>query len=118
MSATVLTAETFDQNIGQGVTLVDFWAPWCGPCKVQLPIVEELSGELNGMARIAKVNVDEQSELAARYKISSIPTLLLFKDGNLIESLIGLRSKEELKNKIANAVSSGEEASCGCGCSH
>lgn len=100
MSATVLTKDTFQSQIQSGVTLVDFWAPWCGPCKVQLPIVEELADEVKGQAIIAKVNVEEESELAMKLGITEIPTLILFKDGNIVEKLVGLKSKQELKTKI------------------
>ncbi|WP_121614273.1 thioredoxin [Mesobacillus foraminis] len=100
MSATVLTKNTFHNQIQSGVTLVDFWAPWCGPCQVQLPIVEELAVEVKGKAVIAKVNVDEEGELAMQLGIMSIPTLILFKNGNIVEKLIGLKSKQELKTKI------------------
>ncbi|MFD2671041.1 thioredoxin [Marinicrinis sediminis] len=100
MAAKALTTETFNQEVSEGVALVDFWAPWCGPCKVQLPIVEELAGELEGKATIAKVNVDDNGDLAAQYGISSIPTLLLFKDGELAETMVGLKNKAELSDKL------------------
>lgn len=99
MGAVTLTKSTFQEQIDQGVTLVDFWAPWCGPCKIQIPIIEELSTELV-QATIAKVNVDQEPELASKYEIMSIPTLLLFKDGELVDKMVGLQSKEVLKNKL------------------
>ena len=98
--ATALTKETFNQTIENGVTLVDFWAPWCGPCKMQLPIVEELSTELSGKANIAKINVDEEPEIASQFGVMSIPTLILFKDGQPVDKMVGLQSKDALKNKI------------------
>ncbi|WP_308636743.1 thioredoxin [Paenibacillus silvisoli] len=98
--AVALTKDTFNQSIESGVTLVDFWAPWCGPCKMQLPIVEELSGELAGTATIAKINVDEEPELASQFGVMSIPTLILFKDGQPVDKMVGLQSKDALKNKI------------------
>ncbi|GGF70315.1 thioredoxin [Paenibacillus albidus] len=104
MSATALTRDTFQDHIQSGVSLIDFWAPWCGPCQVQLPIVEELADELKGKANIAKVNVDEEQELAAQFSVRSIPTLLLFKDGKLIDQMVGVNSKDSLKNKILNAA--------------
>ncbi|MFC4600275.1 thioredoxin [Cohnella hongkongensis] len=100
MSAKELTGDSFSNEIQSGVTLIDFWAPWCGPCKVQLPIVEELANEMNGRAVVAKVNVDEEVDLAGQLGITGIPTLILFKDGNIVEKLVGLRSKQELKAKI------------------
>ncbi|MCU6711540.1 thioredoxin [Paenibacillus sp. J5C_2022] len=104
MSATVLTKETFQNQIQSGVTLVDFWAPWCGPCKVQLPIVEELADEVKGRAVVAKVNVDEEGELAMQLGITGIPTLIIFKDGNIVEKMVGLKSKQELKSKIGASL--------------
>ncbi|KAF6580449.1 MULTISPECIES: thioredoxin [Paenibacillus] len=100
MGATTLTKNTFSNQIQSGVTLVDFWAPWCGPCKIQLPIVEELADELKGQATLAKVNVDEETELASQFGIRSIPTLLLFKDGKLVDTMVGVNQKNVLKDKI------------------
>jgi len=77
--------------------LVDFWAEWCGPCKMLAPILDELAEEYNGRVRIGKVNIDDFQELAAQYGIRSIPTLLLFQKGQVAEQLVGLRSKRELK---------------------
>ncbi|MFP4976768.1 thioredoxin [Paenibacillus sp. CN-4] len=100
MGAVALTKQNFQNNVESGVTLVDFWAPWCGPCKIQLPIVEELADELKGRATIAKVNVDEEPELAAQFGIRSIPTLLLFKDGQLADTMVGVNQKSVLSGKI------------------
>ncbi|RRJ64591.1 thioredoxin [Paenibacillus oralis] len=100
MGAIALTKTTFQSHIQSGVTLIDFWAPWCGPCKIQLPIVEELADELKGQATLAKVNVDNETELASQFGIRSIPTLLLFKDGRLVETIVGLNPKHVLKDKI------------------
>jgi thioredoxin 1 len=100
MGAITLTKETFLNHVQSGVTLVDFWAPWCGPCKVQLPIVEELAGEMKGKATIAKVNVDNEPELASQFGIMSIPTLLLFKDGKVVDTMVGINQKHVLKDKI------------------
>ncbi|WP_219834480.1 thioredoxin [Paenibacillus sp. R14(2021)] len=100
----VLTKENFNQSIESGVTLVDFWAPWCGPCKMQLPIVDELSGELAGAATIGKINVDEEPELASQFGVMSIPTLIIFKDGQPVDKMVGLQSKDALKNKIQGQI--------------
>ena len=98
--AITLNKDNFEATISNGVALVDFWASWCGPCKMQLPIVEELSNELGEKAKVGKVNVDEQLELAQQFGIQSIPTLILFKDGKPLEIMVGLQSKETLYEKI------------------
>ncbi len=102
--AVALTKENFTQSIESGVALVDFWAPWCGPCKMQLPIVEELSTELEGQAVIAKINVDDQPELASQFGVMSIPTLILFKDGQPVDKMVGVQSKDALKSKISGQL--------------
>ncbi|MCA0758556.1 thioredoxin [Paenibacillus sp. N4] len=102
--AVALTKENFAQSVENGVALVDFWAPWCGPCKMQLPIVEELSTELEGQAVIAKINVDEEPELASQFGVMSIPTLILFKDGQPVDKMVGVQSKDALKSKISGQL--------------
>lgn len=81
--------------ITTGKTLVDFWAPWCGPCQMLGPVLEELKQELAGQVNIQKVNVDEEQALAEKYGISSIPAVLIFKDGELKETLVGFRPKQD-----------------------
>ncbi|OUM97705.1 MAG: thioredoxin [Paenibacillaceae bacterium ZCTH02-B3] len=98
--ATTLTKENFQKTVEQGVSLVDFWAPWCGPCRMQEPIIEELAREIGDRATIAKLNVDDEPELASRYGVMSIPTLILFKDGQPVDKLVGLQSKETLKARL------------------
>ena len=95
-----LNKDNFDQSISSGVALVDFWAEWCGPCKMQLPIIEEFSGEMEWKATVGKVNVDEELELAQSFGIQSIPTLILFKDGKPVKKLVGLHSKESLYEEV------------------
>ena len=95
-----LNKDNFEKSIANGVALVDFWAEWCGPCKMQLPIIEEFSGEMEGKATIGKVNVDEELELAQSFGIQSIPTLILFKDGKPVKKLVGLHSKEALYEEV------------------
>ena len=95
-----LNKDNFEQSIASGVALVDFWASWCGPCKMQLPIIEEFSSEMEGKATIGKVNVDEELELAQSFGIQSIPTLILFKDGKPVKKLVGLHSKESLYEEV------------------
>jgi thioredoxin 1 len=99
-----LNDENFKETIGSGVTLVDFWAPWCGPCMMQGPIIEELAGKVEGKARVAKVNVDESMQTAIQYRIQSIPTLMIFKDGEIANQLIGLHTEEQLLSAV-NEVS-------------
>jgi thioredoxin 1 len=94
-----LTQENFSQNVlqSQMPVLVDFWAEWCGPCKMIAPLLDELADEYGGKIKIGKVNVDEQQALAAQYGIRAIPTLLLFKQGQIAEQMVGAKSKRDLK---------------------
>jgi thioredoxin 1 len=84
--------------------LVDFWAPWCGPCKMITPIIEELAGEFNGKVKIGKVNVDNNQDLAAKFGIRGIPTVMLFKGGESINSFVGVRPKEDLASALNGAI--------------
>lgn len=101
-----LDSKNFNDTVTSSPTpvLVDFWAPWCGPCKAIAPILEELSGEMNGKLTIAKVNVDDNSDIAAKYSIRAIPTLLLFKGGQMIEQFVGMMDKAALKSKLAGRI--------------
>jgi thioredoxin 1 len=95
-----LDGQSFAGQVATGVTLVDFWAPWCGPCRMQTPILEQLSSQLAGKAVIAKVNVDESPDVAAKYGIRSIPTLILFKDGQVVQQFIGVQQAAKLSAAI------------------
>ena len=101
-----LTAENFAQEVGQSPTpvLVDFWAEWCGPCKMIAPVLDELAEEYQGKARIGKVNIDDHQSLAAQYGVRAIPTLLLFKGGQVAEQMVGARSKRDLKASLDKAT--------------
>jgi thioredoxin 1 len=95
-----LTDSNFDQEIKDGVVLVDFWAEWCGPCRRIAPIVEELAGQYDGRATVGKLNVDENPNVPGRFMIRGIPTLLLFKNGQLADTLVGLAPKEDIARMI------------------
>jgi thioredoxin 1 len=95
----VLTGENFSQEVLKSSTpvVVDFWAEWCGPCKMIAPVLDELAGEYDGKVKIAKVNIDDHQQLAINYGINSIPTLLFFKNGQVADQVVGMRSKRDLK---------------------
>ena len=100
-----LTTATFDASIAEGVTLVDFWAPWCGPCQMLTPILEtQVAPAVAGRAKIAKVNVDESRDLAVKFGIKSIPALLVFKNGKLVQQMLGLQSGDALVKAIEAAL--------------
>lgn len=103
-NARELTKDNFDSVIGSGVTLVDFWAEWCGPCRMMAPAIEELAAQYAGKATIAKVNVDNENDLAAKFNVSSIPTLLVFKDGKVAHQFVGVTPKAELAKAIDGAL--------------
>jgi len=93
----ILTKDNFEQEVinSDKPVMVDFWAQWCGPCRMVAPIMDELAEEFDGKAKVGKVNVDEQGELAAKFRIMSIPTVMVFKNGEMVDKVVGARSKAD-----------------------
>lgn len=99
----ILTDKNFQQQIKNGLTLVDFWASWCMPCKMMAPVLNELAEEINQEASIGKLNVEHYQPVAAKYSVRGIPTMILFKNGKEINRFVGVKSKEFLLKQIRNA---------------
>ncbi len=95
-----LTQDTIDETVKEGVALVDFWAPWCGPCRMIAPVIEQLAQDFEAKAKICKVNTEEEQDLTVKYGIRSIPTILFFKNGEIVDQLIGATSKAALEDKL------------------
>jgi len=104
MATKALNESNFKETVANGIVLVDFWAPWCGPCKAIAPILDELATELHGKLTIAKVNVDDNGDLAAQFGVRAIPTMLLFKGGAVAEQFVGMMDKATLKGKLAGKI--------------
>ena len=102
MAEVILTKENFEEEVLKSdiPVLVDFWASWCGPCMMLSPVIAEIAEELEGKVKVAKVNVDEQNELAMQYRIASIPSLLMFKDGQLEKSSLGFKPKAAIMSEF------------------
>lgn len=99
-----LNDENFESEVAQGVVLVDFYADWCGPCRMIAPIVEELAKEMEGKATIAKLDTDQAVNVAAKYEVTSIPTLILFKDGQVARRVVGLKDLDGLRKIVTEAL--------------
>lgn len=100
MAIVNVTDQNFSQETSEGLVLADFWAPWCGPCKMIAPVLEEIDGEMEDKVQIVKLDVDENQETAGKYGVMSIPTLLLFKNGEVVDQVIGFQPKEALVDLI------------------
>ena len=98
-----LTSDNFDEAISKGQVLVDFWADWCGPCRMLGPVINELAEKFEGQYKICKVNVDQEEELTARYGVMTIPTVILFKDGEALDKRVGVHPAEEFESMLAKA---------------
>jgi len=99
-----LNNDNFEQTTKEGVSLVDFWAPWCGPCRMIAPVIEELATEFEGKANICKVNSDEEQDLAVKFGVRSIPTILFMKDGVVVDQMIGAASKQAFSDKLNSLI--------------
>ncbi len=111
MSASAVTRKTFEREVlaSEQPVIVDFWAPWCGPCLAVAPLLEQIAAERRGELKVVKVNVDEERELATRFGISSIPTIVLFKDGNPVTGTVGARGKSQLEKALGLSRPAGDD---------
>jgi thioredoxin 1 len=100
MTIRTATDANFEEMVKSGTVLVDFWASWCGPCRMLAPVIDDLNQELGSQLTIVKLNVDEYGQLAAKFEVMSLPTMILFKDGKQVEKIIGYQSKRALHDLI------------------
>jgi len=108
MADSVFTDSNFDEEVLKNKTpvLVDFWAPWCGPCQIVSPIIEELAKEYESKIKVGKLNVDENNQTASKYTVMSIPTIMIFKNGKPVKTMVGAQGKEKYKKEIEEALAS------------
>lgn len=99
-----LNDDNFDQGIAKGIVLVDFYADWCGPCRMLAPVVEELAQEMSGKVTIAKVDTDQSVNVATKYEVTSIPTIILFKNGEIVKRVVGLKDLDALRKMVNEAM--------------
>lgn len=100
-----VTKDNFEDTVKDGVSMVDFWAPWCGPCRMLAPVIDKLDEDFDGKAKICKVNADEEQDLAVKYGIRSIPTVLFMKDGEVVDQIIGAGSQQAFSDKLNTLLS-------------
>ena len=96
-----LTTDNFNEQIATGVVMVDFWATWCMPCKAMAPVIDEIASQTTGKVKVGKVDIDENQTLARQFGIQAIPTLIIFKDGKQVETLVGMQSKESIVRALS-----------------
>lgn len=101
---TYLNDDNFETEVSKGVTLVDFYADWCGPCRMMTPIMDELAKEMQGKVKIAKLDIETAQKVTSNFNVTSIPTIILFKDGSEIDRVVGVRDKDFLKKILAKAM--------------
>ena len=99
-----LTTDNFNEQIATGVVMVDFWATWCMPCKAMAPVIDEIASQTTGKVKVGKVDIDENKDLARQFGIQAIPTLIIFKDGKQVETLVGMQSKESIVQALSKYV--------------
>lgn len=104
MSVLVLNEENFASEVSSGVVLVDFWAEWCGPCQMMLPILSDFAQDIGDKVKVGKINVDENPALAQQFRVMSIPTLIVLKDGKPVEMMVGVKQKQELNEIVAKYI--------------
>ncbi len=100
----LLNDDNFDNNVASGVVLVDFYADWCGPCRMLTPVVEELAQEMSGKMIVAKVDTDQSVNVASKFEVTSIPTLILFKEGQVVKRVVGLKDLDALRKMVTEAL--------------
>lgn len=107
MKPVELSDNTFKDETSSGYTLVDFWAPWCGPCRMIAPVIEEVAGQYQGKVKVAKLNIDDNQETAQQFRVMSIPTIILFKDGQPVEGIVGAQPKRAFEQLLDKHLTSG-----------
>jgi thioredoxin 1 len=105
-----VTDDNFQAEISQGLSMVDFWAEWCGPCRAVAPILEQLAGDYQGQVKVAKLDVDSNPRAAAQFNVRSIPTILFFKDGQLVDTVVGAVPRQQLEQKIQLHLQKSQQA--------